>query len=109
VHEDLGELPVGGVEDATEGGARDLHPPRRRLLVEALVVSEADRLELVETHDDPRLLGGGSPLFPDRGSRVRRAGRGLEQRRARSRSDLPAAGASRHRFSSGALLRVATI
>jgi len=57
----LGRLSAGGFENPAERRAGNRHPFRRLLLVKALVIRQAESLELVEGHDDLFELGEMSP------------------------------------------------
>jgi SAM-dependent methyltransferase len=71
----VGDLSVRRFDDAAESRARDPHASGGLLVVQALEISQAQRLELVEGHDDLLETAQGNPG-------------GLEHRRARAAADV---------------------
>jgi hypothetical protein len=58
--ERLGDLSPGALDDPTERRARNVHARRRRVVVQAIEVGQAQGLELVECHFDHVDLAGAS-------------------------------------------------
>jgi len=71
VDQRLGRLSAGGFENPAERRAGNRHPFRPLFMVKALVIRQAESLELVEGHDDLFELGEMSPgrvEYPGRGA-----------------------------------------